>query len=89
MTPVMRGCAKCGKRRGVVPASFLPRENEMKTVEVLTKAGIIAVREKDLKMYKARGCTMSDGIEIETLEERLAREEAEKKAKTNKKKPKE
>ena len=86
MSPRMRGCAKCGSKRGGLPASLLSKEeNEMKTVEILSKAGVIAVRERDLRSYRSRGCTMRDGSEIVTVEEKAAA----KKAKENKKKPKE
>jgi len=61
--PIMRGCAKCGKRRAV-PASFLNESGKMKTKEILGKGGVEAVRVSDLASYRARGYTNLDGSEI-------------------------
>jgi len=81
--PVMRGCAKCGKRRAV-PASFLKDNGQMKTKEILGPGGPEAVRVSDLAHYKARGYKNLDGSEIKIEQQK---EEKKPEPKKEEKKP--
>ena len=58
----------------------------MKAVEILTRAGLQSVLEKDLARYKRKGATMPDGSEIVTPQEVAAKAAAEGKKKRAKKK---
>jgi len=59
----------------------------MKTVEILTKAGLVKVPEAELSHYKGRGATMPDGKEIKLPEPKKA-EEPKPEKKTEKKESK-
>ena len=83
MSPVMRGCPKCGKQRTAL-SSFLTEDGTMKTVEIMGPGGAEVVREKDLANYKARGYTMLDGSPIKLPDPK--KENAKKKSKSEKSK---
>lgn len=68
-------------------AELYDEEKEMKTVEILTKAGLQKVPEKELSHYKGRGATMPDGKEIK-LPESKKKEEPKEAPKTEKKETK-
>ena len=80
----MRGCPKCKKPRAL-PVSFSQEGNEM-TIEILTKAGLTAVRESDLAMYKSKGATMPDGSAIATQADKAEAKKASDEVKATKKK---
>jgi len=68
-------------------AEFYDEEKKMKTVEILTKAGLQKISEKELSHYKGRGATMPDGSEIKLRGEKKEEPKTEKKE-AKKEKPK-
>lgn len=70
MSPVMRGCQKCGNRVSPLLEGSNMALEDKKRVTVLGKCGDVVVMKTDLAYYKSKGFTMLDGSKIVIDEEK-------------------